>query len=126
MLWRIPKAEVVILREGISWDACADLDVLTDVKQMVARGLTSEDSDPLTRGLDQLLIDDHSDEVWVESQVDDVSCIIYTGGTTGPSRDVSYHTHICSMQLKDSLLQTGRTREEVNLGVHFRCITSTC
>lgn len=57
---------------------------------------------------------DAADGGWVEPAPHDVSCLVYTGGTTGPSKGcIVSHNQVCNIARR-TLESSGRTREEVN------------
>lgn len=69
------------------------------------------------------------DESWVESTSDDVSLLVYTGGTTGPSKGCTnsngYVLNLCRRYIET----TGRTSDELNWSplptYHFNIIAQT-
>lgn len=69
------------------------------------------------------------DERWRAATPDDVACLIYTGGTTGPSKGcVMTHGYVFS-SARGFLQQTGRTADELNWSplpmYHFNLVSGT-
>lgn len=109
----------------------AEIDRCPAVEHLLVRGVDTTPG-PVGRTdvgrLEDHLLDASGVDV-VERSADDTSLIIYTGGTTGPSKGcVISHGYVFS-SANGFLLQTGRTRDELNWSplpiYHFNLVSGT-
>jgi len=72
---------------------------------------------------------DGSDETWVEGRTDDTSLIIYTGGTTGPSKGCVISNGYVFSSARGILSQSARRPEDLNWSplpiYHFNLVSGT-
>jgi crotonobetaine/carnitine-CoA ligase len=110
------KTDVVLCEEEFADRFAPIQGGLPDLRTVLFRG-NGELSGMLT-GLRVDSIDscrlDASDNGWFSPGPADVSCLVYTGGTTGPSKGcVVSHNQICNIARR-TIESSGRTSEEVN------------
>lgn len=107
-----------------------EIDTFPDVRRILVRGLDEPvQVGPLTAEplVDHLL--DGDGQVWLERDADDTAFIIYTGGTTGPSKGCVISNGYVASSARGFLEQSGRTRDELNWSplpiYHFNLVSGT-
>jgi crotonobetaine/carnitine-CoA ligase len=90
---------------------------LPDLRTVLWRGGDGNASDMFTRVATDSFEScrlDASDQGWCDPKPADTSCLVYTGGTTGPSKGcIISHNQICNIARRTNE-SSGRTSDEVN------------
>jgi len=122
-------ARVVICEADFVTRIEAERGHLQSVEHLVVRdgSLSSDQSQSSTRLSDLTAHPPHTDPV--DSHSDDVSLIIYTGGTTGPSKGCTISHGYAFSSARAFLAQSGRTADELNWSplpiYHFNLVSGT-
>jgi crotonobetaine/carnitine-CoA ligase len=123
-------ARVVVCESDFVDRFRAELDRLPNVEQILVRGLAEPTSIGAIRvdPLHDILVDG-GEQVWAPRTPDDTSLIIYTGGTTGPSKGCVISNGYVFSSARAFLVQSGRTAEELNWSplpiYHFNLVSGT-
>lgn len=123
-------ARVVVCESDFVKRISLEIEQVPNVEHLIVRGLGAPVWVGGTRAepLDTCLLPE-GDEKGVEGTPDDSALIIYSGGTTGPSKGcVISHGYVLSAA-RGFHVQTGRTREELNWSplpiYHFNLVSGT-
>ncbi|MFD0663222.1 AMP-binding protein [Thermocatellispora tengchongensis] len=108
----------------------AEIDRMPNVERILVRGLDVADriGDVAVEPLADYLLDG-GDQIWADRGSDDTALIIYTGGTTGPSKGCVISNGYVFSSARGFLVQSGRTEDELNWSplpiYHFNLVSGT-
>ncbi|TDD33106.1 ATP-dependent acyl-CoA ligase [Actinomadura sp. KC06] len=108
----------------------AEITRMPDVERILVRGLRSAGhiGDVPVEPLEEYLVEG-GERVWFDRGSDDTALIIYTGGTTGPSKGCVISNGYVFSAARGFLVQSGRTKDELNWSplpiYHFNLVSGT-